>query len=38
MECQKEWYIKEIVELLENCNDLDLIELIFQILCQSAWN
>lgn len=35
MECQKEVYMKEILKLLENCNDLDLIELIYQILCKS---
>lgn len=36
MESQKERYIKEIIELLEKCNDLDLLELILQILIKSA--
>lgn len=36
MESQKERYIEEIIELLEKCNDLDLLELIFQILLKSA--
>lgn len=36
MESQKERYIKEIMELLEKCNDLDLLELILQILIKSA--
>ena len=27
----KEQYIAEIIELLKNCNDLELIELIYQI-------
>lgn len=32
---QKELYVKEITELLEKCTDLDLLQLIFQILCKS---
>lgn len=28
-------YIDEIVELLEKCNDLDLLDLIYQIICKS---
>lgn len=36
MESQKERYIKEIMELLEKCNDLDLLELILQIIIKSA--
>mgnify|MGYP006962936230 CR=1 FL=1 len=32
---QKEIYIKEIIQLMEKCGDLDLLELIFQILCKS---
>lgn len=36
MESQKERYIKEIIELLEKCNDLDLLDLILQILIKSA--
>lgn len=35
MENQKEIYVREIVELLEKCNDIDLLQLIFQILCKS---
>lgn len=33
---QKERYIEEIMELLEKCNDIDLLDLIFKILCKSA--
>lgn len=33
---QKERYIKEIMELLEKCSDLDLLELILQILIKSV--
>jgi len=32
---QKEEYIKEIIELLGKCSDLDLLELILQILMKS---
>lgn len=32
---QKEEYIKEIIELLEKCRDLDLLDLILQILMKS---
>lgn len=32
----KAHYMKEIIELLERCNDADLLDLIFQILCKSA--
>lgn len=32
---QKEEYIKEIIELLEQCSDLDLLDLILQILMKS---
>jgi hypothetical protein len=32
---QKEEYIKEIIELLEKCSDLDLLDLILQILMKS---
>ena len=35
MENQKEIYVRGIVELLEKCNDVDLLQLIFQILCKS---
>ena len=35
MENQKELYVSEIIEMLEECNDVDLIELIYQILCKS---
>ena len=35
MENQKELYVSEIIEMLEECNDIDLIELIYQILCKS---
>lgn len=31
----KRKYIEEIVELLEKCNDLDLLDLIYQIICKS---
>lgn len=31
----KKTYIEEIVTLLETCNDLDLLDLIYQILCKS---
>ena len=31
----KKTYIEEIVTLLEKCNDLDLLDLIYQILCKS---
>lgn len=33
---QKEIYIKEIIQLMEKCSDLALLELIFQILCKST--
>lgn len=36
MENQKERYIKEIIELLEKCNDLDLLDLIFQLLMKAS--
>lgn len=32
---QKEEYIKEIIELLGKCRDLDLLDLILQILMKS---
>lgn len=35
MEDHKDRYMKEIIEMLEKCTDLDLIELIFQILIKS---
>lgn len=31
----KKTYIEEIVTLLEKCSDLDLLDLIYQILCKS---
>lgn len=36
MSNKKEHYIKEIVELLEKCNDIDLLDLIFKILCKGV--
>lgn len=35
MECQKEVYMKEIMELLEKCNDLPLLDLIQKLLTES---
>lgn len=32
----KETYINIIVELLKDCQDLDLIDLIYKLLCKSA--
>lgn len=32
---QKEVYIKEIIRLLETCNDLNLLDLIYKIICKS---
>lgn len=32
----KRTYIEEIVALLEKCNDLDLLDLIYQIICKSV--
>jgi hypothetical protein len=32
----KEQYLNEIVKLLDQCNDLELLDLTFQILCKSA--
>lgn len=31
----KAHYMKEITELMEKCNDIDLLDLILQILCKS---
>lgn len=31
----KEEYIKKIVEILQECNDLDLLDLILMITCKS---
>lgn len=36
MTTQKEYYINEIMELLEKCNDLDLLDLILKILYKSV--
>ena len=33
---QKDIYIEEIIKLMEKCGDLDLLELIFQILCKGV--
>lgn len=32
----KAQYIQEIVELLEKCSDVDLIELVYQILLKAS--
>ena len=32
----KQAYIKEIIKLLEKCNDLDLLDLIFKILLKRS--
>lgn len=32
----KAQYIQEIVELLEKCNDVDLIELVYQIVLKAS--
>lgn len=33
---EKEQYIKEIIEMLQNCNDIPLIDLIHELLLKSA--
>jgi len=35
---KKDEYIKEIVNMLENCNDLDLLDLIYRIISNSLAN
>ena len=36
MENQKEVYVREINKLLEKCDDLDLLDLIFKILLKRS--
>lgn len=31
----KEFYIKAIIELMEKCNDIPLLDLIYKLLCKS---
>ena len=31
----KEFYIKAIIELMEKCNDIPLLDLIYRLLCKS---
>ena len=32
----KEQYIQQILELLQECNDVDLLDLIYRIVCNSV--